>query len=268
MSAKATFWAWEQELNHATKIVLLSLANYSNDQDESWHGMKSLSKACGLSRRSIITHLQKLESLGLLTIIGRKRDGVLNDTNVYKLNINIESSSAKSSPGQVKEIHHPSEGDSLPLVKEIHHPSEGAAHKSKKESKKEPKRKLKEASPSDLCPSYIDQELWDEYLATRKGVKASNKPRALKTLINKLNKIEEARPGDGLIALENANEGSWKSVYPVKHENKQARAPSRDNLSIFEQVEQEEKSRPQRAAQTPLNDPFNNGFIEGVVIDG
>jgi len=146
---------------------------------------------------------------------------------------------------------------------------------SKNTKSKKTKAKQKEASPSVVCPPFIDQDLWDEYLSTRKRVKASNTPRALNTLVNKLNEIEKGSAGDGQRALENANEAGWKSVYPVDNRNVAAsrkRGPSsrsdqrtQRNVEVFEQVEREEKERAQRAIQTPLNDPMS---VWGVTIDG
>lgn len=117
MSAKATFWAWEQKVDGLTKLVLLSLSNYANDQDESWHSYASIAKATGISRQSVITHCQKLEEMGLLLIKKRRVDESKNLTNVFKLLIRG------------------SQGDLLGVVKEIDQGSQGAVPKTKKETK-------------------------------------------------------------------------------------------------------------------------------------
>lgn len=61
-------------------------------------------------------------------------------------------------------------------------------------------------------PEYFDLELWEEYLKNRKSMKVKNTPRALKTLINKIQKIEDIKQGAGMEALEEANSRGWKSV--------------------------------------------------------
>ena len=61
-------------------------------------------------------------------------------------------------------------------------------------------------------PEYFDMELWNEYLKNRKSMKVKNTPRALKTLINKIQKIEDIKQGAGMEALEEANSRGWKSV--------------------------------------------------------
>lgn len=161
MSARATFWAWEQDLNASQKIVLLSLANFANDEDESWHGMASLSKATGMTRRSVINQIKYLQDNGYITVVRRKKEGsVLNDTNVYRINIDLSKTSTKHKK-VVKEIHHPSERDSLPLMKEIHYPSERDSPKSKRESKS--KSKNKNNASGDAWQESVWKEIQSHY---------------------------------------------------------------------------------------------------------
>jgi len=146
MSARATFWAWEQDLNASQKIVLLSLANFANDEDESWHGMASLSKATGMTRRSVINQIKYLQDNGYITVVRRKKEGsVLNDTNVYRINIDLSKTSIK--PKKV--------------VKEIHHPSERDSPKSKRESKS--KTKNKNNASGDAWQESVWKEIQGHY---------------------------------------------------------------------------------------------------------
>lgn len=272
MSAKATFWAWEQVLPHSTKIVLLSLANYANDKDESWHGMESLAKACGMSKRSIINKINDLEKAGLLCIIRRKKDGVLNDTNFYKLIIKASIPSERDSLGQVKEIHHPSERDSPPLVKDVH---PNLKDKSKRESKKETRARR---TVEIAAPDCVDQESWNEFLTIRKTLKAQNTERAIKMLVNKLEEFEQRRPGDAQKSLNESILNSWKSVFPVKQQNEHKTGSqnrmSRDerrserNKEILSRVAREEGRAFNTGQYNPFCYPLENWAKEGVTIDG
>lgn len=79
-----------------------------------------------------------------------------------------------------------------------------------------------------VLPDWLDVDLWDEYLKTRKKLKCVNSPRALNTIINKLVKFESEKKGDGLLALENANSNAWKNPYRPKEEHaKQQEPPAR-----------------------------------------
>jgi len=54
MSAKATFWAWEQEgVTGNNKLVLLCYAQYANDCDLSWPGKGTVSRLCGISKATV-----------------------------------------------------------------------------------------------------------------------------------------------------------------------------------------------------------------------
>ncbi|WP_429166656.1 helix-turn-helix domain-containing protein [Aeromonas rivipollensis] len=87
MSAKYTFWAWEQETgSHTAKLVLLKLADNANDDGISWYPISKMLTACELSDRAFRNQLRKLEELGLLAI--EHRD---NRPSVYALPPDLES---------------------------------------------------------------------------------------------------------------------------------------------------------------------------------
>lgn len=139
MSAKASFWAWEQPVKGNTKLVLLSLANYANDKDESWHSYENMAKACGISRRTVIRECAKLQELGLLVISHRKESEVKNLTNIFKLIINIGSDT-----------------QSLGVVTHSHQGSDTQSPKSKRESKRESKNK--EYVAKATCDEVLNNE--------------------------------------------------------------------------------------------------------------
>ena len=70
----------------------------------------------------------------------------------------------------------------------------------------------KQAVPAEVYQLGIDAELWNEYMATRKRIKATSTPRAINTLINKITSL--AAIGHNPIQMvEEANANGWKSVY-------------------------------------------------------
>ena len=61
----------------------------------------------------------------------------------------------------------------------------------------------------------IDSDLWDEYLKTRKRLKATNTPRGLRTLLGRIEKfVSQGR--DATAMIEEANAQGWKTVYEPK----------------------------------------------------
>lgn len=81
MSAKWTFWAWEQHLKKAPmKLSLLQLANNANDDGISWYSVGNMAASCDMSVRTFQTQLRTLQSKGLLIIKPRA-----NKSSVYQL---------------------------------------------------------------------------------------------------------------------------------------------------------------------------------------
>lgn len=76
MCVKAISWASEQKVgNQGTKLTLIALANYANDEHKCWPSQKTLSEWTESSPRAIRDHLVRLESLGLITRVKRSVNG-------------------------------------------------------------------------------------------------------------------------------------------------------------------------------------------------
>jgi hypothetical protein len=88
MSVQASTWAWKQDVNSATKIVLLYLADLADEENSCYPGQDKIAEACGMSLRTTIRHLQTLTSLKLLET---RRLG-LRKTNRYVLKCQSDTS--------------------------------------------------------------------------------------------------------------------------------------------------------------------------------
>lgn len=66
MGVKASSWAWEQSVTGNTKLVLLALADFADDDGICWPSRKRIAEKCGVSLRAITRQLAHLESLWLI----------------------------------------------------------------------------------------------------------------------------------------------------------------------------------------------------------
>jgi len=74
----------------------------------------------------------------------------------------------------------------------------------------------------------VDKPLWDEFIKTRKRLKATNTPRALATLATKAEQFHAS--GENIKELfEEANSNGWKSIYERK--NRQQRRHSATKIA-------------------------------------
>lgn len=111
MTIRAMNWAWEIDLPPAMKLVLLKLADRANDDGECWPGMESVANACGVSERTLMRHIEKMESMGLLQKSKRKDDSGRQATNLYTLNLayepgdNLSPGDEDEAPSRVTNCH-------------------------------------------------------------------------------------------------------------------------------------------------------------------
>ena len=74
--------AWQKDLPHAPKIVLLALADFAQQSTgECWPSTRVLSAKCGLSASAVRSQILLLEKSGLLGV--EARDG----SNLYRVKL-------------------------------------------------------------------------------------------------------------------------------------------------------------------------------------
>ena len=67
-----------------------------------------------------------------------------------------------------------------------------------------------------ILPNFIKDNLWSEFLAMRKKLKAPNTEMALNRILKKLKAFEQQNIGNGTLAIENSIENGWKGVFEPK----------------------------------------------------
>ena len=110
-------WAVKQELPAMQKIVLLMLANRTNhDTGLCFPSHDTLTKECGMSKRSVVYQIEKLEEAGLINVIRSTNAKGEKNANRYKLN--LSGGSATDALGVVQELHGGSATDAhKPVIK-------------------------------------------------------------------------------------------------------------------------------------------------------
>lgn len=89
MSGMALVWAANvRGLKPATKIVLIQLSERHNkDTSRCDPSIRLLADDCEMNRTTVMRHLEKLESVGLITRVSRGGDGIGRESNQYILHI-------------------------------------------------------------------------------------------------------------------------------------------------------------------------------------
>ena len=188
MSFEAAAWAIKAETGNSTqKLVLIIISDcVSGETGIGWPSVDYIAKHCMCSPASVRRAIKELVSQGLLTVTEKKGRSNIYQVNEYPLQIDTPIQNATPIPN--------GRGGCHPIPAKLQ------------------KQKVQPLNQSLTKNIYIDDELWTEFLTIRKKVKAINSPRALKTLLNKIEKFHHQ--GHDVNALvETAVVNSWKDIY-------------------------------------------------------
>jgi len=97
---------WELDIKQHQKMLLLSLADFANDNGVCWPSQDSLAKKCGKSDRAIRRTLRELEELHIINTVHRgitAKQGGGRMTNIYFIQL-PDVSSAKELPDTQGEV--------------------------------------------------------------------------------------------------------------------------------------------------------------------
>ena len=245
MSFPALAWAVRQKLPSTQKLVLVMLAERHNkDSGQCNPSLELLADDCGLSRRSVIDQIAKLQTSGYLTVRHRAKDSArLPSQYVLHLGFGVpekvqtEADDPYLLPQKVvNDVHQGSEcaapgwcNSCTTVVNVLHQGSERAAHKPGIEPVIEPgiepvgvsadaqtaappakpekkNEAVKAAKPSAISkPDEVADQVWADFLQIRKAKRSPLTATALAGI-----EREAAKAGIGLQqALEVCCESGW-----------------------------------------------------------
>lgn len=223
-------WEWYDDPN--TLRVFLHLLLTVNHEPQQWRGItiergqrvSSLSKLgqeLGLSAKEMRTALRHLSETGEVAHCPTAKYGVFTVNNYDKFQVRAPSEAVcLTQEGQSEGGQPGRESGTQRATKE-----EG------KENKK--KEKIPPISPKDIFEEYTgeDEELLQalrDYEQMRQKIKSPMTGKAKALLLEKLDKLAEGHGDRGRYkreCLEQSILKSWKSVYPLKQEEKKSAAP-------------------------------------------
>lgn len=173
MSAKATFWAWDQRgLSSSQKLVLLCLAdNHNEDSGRCDPSVQFIADKTALNRKTILRALSDLEDLGL--VVSEKRHGT---SNTFVLLTSTEiGTSPKNGTSQKRDRTSTKSGTGV-VPKLGHKP------------KTEPKKNLKQIDFSKW-PELPSEEVWSDYKDFKKAKKNPLNQSVINLMASELKKL-------------------------------------------------------------------------------
>ena len=168
MSFHAVSWAVRQSLPCTQKMVLVMLADrHNSDTGQCNPSHEKLAADCGLTSRSVIQQIEKLQEAGYLAVIRRTLEG-LKKSNQYRLFLRhgVQISDVNEVQYDVNEV---------PLVVNV---VQGGGERRSDKPVIEPVKNIKTpaVAVSTFCqaekPESVTPGVWADFLATRKGKNA------------------------------------------------------------------------------------------------
>ncbi|RDH41709.1 helix-turn-helix domain-containing protein [Zooshikella ganghwensis] len=114
MSVKASNWVFDLSLKPAIKLVLLALADQSDDEGVSWPSMNTIAKKASCSVNTARRHIRQLEKMQLVESELRERHNGSYSSNRYKIFIGREPINPDDSPDSGPDSDDDQNSDYLP----------------------------------------------------------------------------------------------------------------------------------------------------------
>ena len=192
-----------ENLKANTKILLLVIMSYESKEGYSYPSHSRLMKETGLSKSTLIKCLKELEELGY--IISEKAAG---NNNKYFIDSSIKISSSKNDSSTKNDTSSSNKNDTVVVLNLV--------HKNKQENKQNNNSDLEV-----IVEAYTDnkelKETIIDFIEMRKSIKKKLTERALKTILNKLDKIA-LNDFEKIEILENSIVNCWQGVFEIKKE--------------------------------------------------
>ena len=213
MSLDATKWAWSQQIKPTEKLLLLSLADRSGNDNTCFPSIERLNKDTGLNRKTIISNLENLRVKELIEDTG-ERVGRTRSVKKYKLIgvENMKNGPSSTIKGTAKQYHKRDtiRGEAVPLFP-LSSPKNGTGKQSQKRDLESTIKNL----PLEPCPEKVGPPFgpfYEKYPVKKSKATASKK-------WNKLSKADRLSAINGIESYVNSVSDKKYLVYPATYIN-------------------------------------------------
>lgn len=223
MSIDALSWAFNLKLpGPATKLTLLALANYADEDGLAYPSQKTLSNRTCLSQRAVRNNLLILEKEGIVIITARKRPNGSTSSNLFKLLIGAgvdQRVAEKASAAPPARPAPPPAGDAPPpRTSCTRPPARPAPPESSYRTINGTVIEPKPEKPGDegALPHGIRKETWDGFIEVRRKLGKNPTEKAIQLIFKALEKMQ-SEGEDVNAVLEQSIVNEWAGVFHTKH---------------------------------------------------
>lgn len=173
MSVDATRWAWSLEIKPTAKLVLLSMADRAGEGHECWPSITRLISDTCLDRKTVISAIKELESLGFLRVLRVNGNG-----NKYQL-VGVLCRYTSTKNGTATSDENGTSGKYTPVPKtappQYQKRDDHQYQKRDTEPTIEPKknRNTNTTHSEVLKPGGVSDQVWQDFQKLRKAKKAA-----------------------------------------------------------------------------------------------
>jgi hypothetical protein len=194
MSIKLMTAVWAREdLTSTQKLVLLALADWSNDEGLSWPSIDQLMKKSSLKKRAVQITIRSLEESGFV-----RREEVTGKGNRYWIILPVHQMHPCTTFTTPVHQMHPTHAPNAPNTSEIH-----------QLTTKDIKREL---------PGWMPEDAWDGWLEMRKAKRKPMTTRAWNRAIARLEAMLVCGQ-DIAEVLDRSTMNGWTDLYEIKERN-------------------------------------------------
>lgn len=246
MSTKARAWAMEQTTNDpALKLLLLTIADFADDEGYSWPGKRLLAKLCEVHERSVVRYVRRLQDMGLLAVEQRRLENGALASNAFRFPM-VARQLGLLAETPMAACHPPHGAAAITPMTQLSHPPGGTGVTSIEPPIEPPKEPSKEGHLFSPAPEWLPTEEWQAFLRLRKAKRAPMTKDAERLILQKLAVWRELGH-DVATILKTSVERGWTTVYEPKSD----RAETKSSASLYDRNREVVEAFKRKHAEEP-----------------
>lgn len=234
MSVSMSAACWALQLPATEKLVLLCLADFSDDAGVCWPSVETIVERTGLSDRCVREQLKRLEASGFIC-----RDRRVGQSAMYQMTIRkgLEVEEAEEGDRHQMPVQPaPAAASTGTSCRSDRHdvPLQPAPDAGAYRTTIDPPLNHQRTKSAVALPEWVEPSAWQAFLESRRAHRAPFTARAAELILGKLEQLRAEGQNPNQCLLQSVERG-WRGVFPVRTAHEVDHRPSR-RLSAVERV--------------------------------